>query len=258
MLNSTSQIVADHPVTIPPLLFTVWFVYQLVERNRAKVLNAAAGVAVIMTVPIFVLSFLAKFTDHPFFYGLSELLIQLETSLIDLFFRFIDAVFAAELQVVLLILGGSWDSIQELVSSVVPVMEATEILLTLFGFEFFAGAILVYTLYLSSRGSNLDYSLKGVGTVLLVSGLFGTLIQLDTWQVSRSLLVSAFMAAMLGFSLGVAAIIFLVRPNFGGESVVSELQKSRIWRDEEDENRRESRVMTTISRLRRLVPMRRE
>ncbi|WP_435156684.1 hypothetical protein [Haladaptatus sp. DFWS20] len=258
MLNSTFQIVADHPATILPLLFTVWFVYRLVKRNRTKVFHTAARVAVIMVVPVFALSFLAEFTANPFFDELSELLIQLEMSLIDLLFQFIDAVFAAELRVVLLILGGLWDSIQELLSSVVPVMEASEILLTLFGFEFFAGAILIYSLYISSRGSNLDFSLKGIGIVLLVSGLFATLIQLDTWQVSRSLLVLAFIAAILGFTLGVATVILLVRPNFGGESVVSELQETTEWSGEGDEVHRGSQVMKTMSRLSQIVSRRRE
>lgn len=258
MLNSTIKIVADHPVTIPPLLVTVWVVYQLLKRNITKVLNIVTGIAVILIVPVFLLSFLAEFTEHPFFHELSALLIKVESWFIELLFRFIDAVLAAELQVVLLVLGGTWDILQRMISSAVPVMETTEIFLTMFGFEFFAGAILIYTLYISSHGSNLDFALKGIGVVLMISGLFATLIQLDTWQVSKSLVVWAFMAAMLGFTLGVTSMILLVRPNFGGKSMLPGFQESKFWSDEVDENLRKSWVMKTMSRLSQLVSRQRK
>lgn len=252
MFESTFQIVADNPVTIPPFLFAVWVGYRVLQANRAKALDATAGVAVVMIVPVFLLLFLAEFIGHSFFQETAESFIRFESLLIDLGFQFLDAVFAAWLRVVLLVLGGLWSVIQELVSSVVPVMESHEFLLTVFGFEFFAGAVLIYTLYLSSRGSDVDFWLTGGGAVLLVSGLLAGLVQLNTEQASESVLVSGFVAAMLGVALGVTATISLVRPNFGGASMVSDLRESELWSGKSDEDLRESRVVRALARLNRL------
>ncbi|WP_345411325.1 hypothetical protein [Haladaptatus pallidirubidus] len=258
MLDSTTKIVADHPVTILPLLVTIWVTYRLLRRNRTKVISAVTGITVVMIVPAFLVSFLAEFTGAQIFFELSEFVIRLESSLADHLFRILDAVIAAELRVALLILDGSQNALQELVSPIAPMLETVGVLLTMFGFEFFAGVILIYTLYISSRGSKIDFWLKGIGVVLAVSGLFVTLIQLETLQTSKPLLTSAFIAGMLGFTLGTSSVILLVRPNFGGKSVFSELHESKLRNGEGEEDARGKWAMKTVSQLTQLVSRRKE
>lgn len=253
MLESTFRVVADHPVTIPALAFAVWVGYRLVKAHRAKVLDAVVALAVVMVVPVFLLLFLAEFSGHPLFHDMTAALVRFESLLVDLGFRVIDAILAAWLQVVLLVLRGIWGVLQGVASSALPALERHEFLLTVFGFEFFAGAVLVYTLYRSSHGSDVDFWLTGGGVVLLVAGLLAGLVQLETGRSGESAMVAAFVAAMLGVALGVTTMLLLVRPNFGGQSVVADLRESEPWSGRADERFRESRVVTALSRLRRSV-----
>ncbi|SIR65504.1 hypothetical protein SAMN05421858_3155 [Haladaptatus litoreus] len=258
MLNSTRQIVAEHPVALLPLLFTAWVVYRLLRRNRTKVLFIVGGISTILVAPVFLFTFLAEFTGVSLFSKLSAFSIRVESLLIGFLFQFVDAVLAAELQLFVLLMSGLWDSLQGLATPVVPVIETVGLHLILFTFEFVAGVILIYTLYLSSHGSELDSWLKGIGVVLAITGMFATFIQFDTWQARESLLASAFTAAMLGLTLGISSVILLVRPNFGGESVFSELRESDSPQGASEEDTRENWTAKAMSRMDRLVSRRKE
>ncbi|WP_266080971.1 hypothetical protein [Haladaptatus caseinilyticus] len=249
MSNATLQIVVDHPVTLLPLLFTAWIVYKLVQRYRTKVLTGFAAATTIMLAPVLLFTFLAEFTENQLFRALSNHVLDIESAIIDALFRFLDVAIATELRVVVLIVDGTWNMLQGSVTSVIPMLEPVILLLMMFAIEFVAGAGLIYALYVSSYNSNLDFMLKGVGVVLLISGAFVTFIQLDIWQTSESLLVSAFIAAMLGFTFGVASVISFLRPNFGEKSVNSTRHESVVRPSDEDEDSLRTRVMGAVSRF---------
>ncbi len=258
MLHSIRQIVATHPVTVLPLLFTAWIVFRLVRRNRTKVLVSTVGFSAILVVPVFLFSFLAEFTGVSLFSELSAFIVRVESLLIDFLLQFVDAALATELQLFVLLVSGSWDRLRGLATPVVSVVELVGLHLAMFAVEFVAGVVLIYTLYLSSRGSKLDSWLKGVGVVLGITGLFATFIQLDTWQANESLLASAFTAAMLGFALGISSVLLLVRPNFEGESVFSEFREANSRQGAGEEDARKSWTAKAMSRVDRLVSRRKE
>ena len=226
MLDSTFQILADHPVALPAFLFGIWIASRFLQARRSQVTDLGKYITAIAMGPLFLVLFLAEFTDHRFWQNVADSVVQFESAAVTLVFSFVDAVFAAWLRVFLLVLSGLWAAVRETVSAAVPVLTAQEFLLTVFGFEFLAGVALVYALHQSSHTA-VNSWLTGIGVVMLISGVFTTLLSLDTWRVGESVLAAGLLAAMLGLASGVSSTIVIVGPDFSGQSVLPDLEE--VW-----------------------------
>lgn len=262
MFDSTTAVVAEHPVTLPPLALALWIGYRVLTRYRDRTRTVASVLAALGIVPLLVAHFLAELTGGPFWTGVADGVVAAEARLIDLAVAAIDAALAAWLRVSLLFLGGLWTAIRETLAGFGPALRGGGFLLTVFGFEFFAGVALIYGLYRSPGRSETDYWLRAVGGVALLTGLFATLVRLDSWRVGEATLTAGLIAAVLGFAAGVTATILVARPNFDREPPADRpgtdsrgLSEGEPSRDGSGER---GVVGAAVTRLRRSAPDREE
>ena len=230
MFESTFQILAERPVAIAPLLFVLWIALGALWRGRSHVVTIVKWGALGLGIPLFVVLFLAEFTDRLTWHERADALIAFQADALSLLFRFVDAVVAAFLRVFLLFLGGIVTVFEEIASDAVPTVTANEFIITLFLFEFFAGALLVYVLYEATRSSGTWYGSwsAGLGLILFVSGWFSLLLRTGAWEASEATLLSGFVAATAGLALGVTTMLLFVRPDFEGESVRVRLRETAV------------------------------
>lgn len=229
MFDSTFHLLSEHPVTLPAFVFALWVAYRLVRRSWSVVTALAKAAAVLALVPLFGVLFLAQFADHWVWQRLADAVVSAVSSAAVLFVEFVDALFAAWLELVLVVSGGLWSAAQGSAASAAPALSSAGFLLAVFAFQFFAGAAMIYLVYRASHEGTANGWLLGAGAVLFVSGLFAALIGGQTWDLGRSVLASGLVAATLGLTLGVVSTIVLVRPDFGGESMLPELRERIAW-----------------------------
>ncbi|WP_255171407.1 hypothetical protein [Natrononativus amylolyticus] len=223
MFDSTFHLLSTHPVTIPAFAFALWVGYRGVRRSWFVVAVLAKLLAVLVLVPVFTSLFLAAFTDHWFWDRLADAVISAASSAVVLFIELVDALFAAWLELVLLVTDGVWSSARHSVDQSVPELSGAGFVLAVFGFQFIAGAALLLVARRAATEGNANGWLLSSGAVLFVSGLFAALIGFETWHLSQSVLAWGLVAATLGLTLGILSTIVLVRPDFGGESMLPEL-----------------------------------
>jgi hypothetical protein len=146
-------------------------------------------------------------------------------------FRFLDALMAAWLLTFLLALAGVFFVLEETAASGAPVLTANEFLITVFIFEFVAGALLLYALYLTTQSAEPWWNswLTGTGVILGVSGWLALLVRSGVAQVGDAALLSGFIVATLGLASGMMTMILLVRPDFDGDSIAVHLQETDVW-----------------------------
>ena len=158
--------------------------------------------------------------------------IALESTLLSTLSSLLDAFVAAWLRLALLGLDAVVALLDGTLSNVAPALSANEFLLTVFVFEFVAGAALVTVLAEATRSEGSDWSswLPAVGVILFVSWFTSTLFGSSVWGVGEGAVVSGVVAGIGGLALGVTTVILLVRPEFGGESPIARLDGTGAWR----------------------------
>lgn len=222
MFDATAQILTEHAVTIPAFLFGLWIVSRFLLARRSTVDTLVRYVGGAAALPLFLALFLAEFTDYWLWQRIARTLVDVESAALAFLAALVDAAFAAWLRLFLLAVGGVWSALRDAVAPVASTVTESSFLALLFGFEFFAGAVLIYALYYSSRGDGVNDWLKSAGVILLLSGVFSTLVRVETSTPSGSAFASGVLAATLGLTAGVSSSVLLLRPNFDPDREVSE------------------------------------
>lgn len=231
MLTSTFQILGESPAAFPGLLISALLIAAIVKRFQTILMGLARKAVIVALVPLFGVVFLAEFTDDRFWERMATHLVELEAALLHLLIDFVDAVFAAGLKLYLKVVSGN-AVLTESLDAAVPDLTGGEFLLSVFVFNAFAGAALVAGLYSATRKKGVNSVLQAFGVVMLISGLFSTVLWLDIWTVSEQVLVYGLVVTTLGLGAGISVMLLGVKPDFSGGAALSRLQDADLWTQE--------------------------
>lgn len=254
MFESTFQLLADRPVTLPAFLVALWISYRFLRRFSRPIGRLAFSLTTFTLVPLFLALFAAEYTGHPRWQWAADGITALAEAGARRLVAFVDALFAAWLRTFLVVLESLGAGATEFGTSAGPALSTFEFLAVVFGFGVFAGAALIYTLHYASRRSDLNGWLIGTGVVFALTGLFASIVRLERWQVGESALVMGLVTTAVGLTVGVSVVITVARPDFGASSTSDRRRESGdspLGRDDED-----GLLATTAARAKRLMPRR--
>ena len=232
MFTSTFQILGDYPAAIPGLLIGALLIAAIVKRFQAILINLAQKAVLTALVPLFIVVSLAEFTDDQFWNRLATRLVELEAALLQLLIGVMDSVFAAGLRLYLTVVDGNGAGLTGPLDTTVPALTGGGFVISVFVFNVFAGTVLVAGLYSATRKESTNSLLQAFGVVMLIAGLFSTVLWLDIWTLSRQVLVYGLVATTLGLGVGVTVMVLGMKPDFSGGITLSKLQDADLWHQE--------------------------
>lgn len=217
---STGEILAQYPEATPMFLVVIVLLGYVGYRHRDTVVTIVGGVLGVMTAGMVLCFSLYALTGEPRFEALAGLSFEAGATVFYAAYRVIDAVIVGILMAFTVLVHAAWAGVTWfLQNAAIPGVTANEFLLLMFTYQFVAGVVLIYVLYLWAR-EQLTAALTGAaGTVLFLSGMFSGLVQAQVWDIGETTLLGAVVVAPIGLMLGVAVMVIGMRPDFAGEQV---------------------------------------